>query len=173
MMSFGFTNVFSKTKRHYRTRTSEHISVSSVSNLEINISVYENEIFSLPAEFHFNDWRKVSLPIANLLRKSNFKFWWNHACGNSWMILLIRWKVSKYGVFSGPYFQAFGLTMERYPVYLCIQCKWGKIQTRKNSVFRHFSHSVWLDENGGKYFLTHQWDWVRFFCFYFYLIYLE
>ena len=35
------------------------------------------------------------------------------------------WKVSKYGVFSGPYFP---------------EC--GKICTRKNSVFGHFSCSV-------------------------------
>ena len=25
-------------------------------NIEINILVYENEMFSLPAEFHFNNW---------------------------------------------------------------------------------------------------------------------
>ena len=25
-------------------------------NVEINILVYENEMFSLPAEFHFNSW---------------------------------------------------------------------------------------------------------------------
>ena len=28
-------------------------------NVEINILVYENEMFSLPAEFHFNNWAKV------------------------------------------------------------------------------------------------------------------
>ena len=36
------------------------------------------------------------------------------------------WNVSKYGVFSGPYFPAFGLNTE-------------KIRTRKNSVFGLFS----------------------------------
>ena len=29
------------------------------SNVEINILVYENEMFSLPAEFHFNNLLKV------------------------------------------------------------------------------------------------------------------
>ena len=29
-------------------------------NVEINILVYENETFSLPAEFHFNNWLKSS-----------------------------------------------------------------------------------------------------------------
>ena len=63
------------------------------------------------------------------------------------MVMIIRAarKVSKRGVFSGPYFTAFGLNTERYGVSLCIQFKYGKILTRKNSVFVHFSQSevVW------------------------------
>ena len=39
------------------------------------------------------------------------------------------WKVSKYGVFSDPYFPAFGLNMERYFVSLLIQSECGKIRT--------------------------------------------
>ena len=50
-------------------------------------------------------------------------------------------KVSKYEVFSGPYFPAFGLITERYEVSLRIQSECRKIQTRKNSVFGHFSCS--------------------------------
>ena len=50
--------------------------------------------------------------------------------------------MSKYRVFSDPYFHAFGLNMERYEVSLRIQFECGKIRTRKNSVFGHFSHSV-------------------------------
>ena len=53
------------------------------------------------------------------------------------------WKVSKYGVISGPYFPAFGLNTERYEVSLCIQSECGKIRTRNNSVFRHF-HAVYM-----------------------------
>ena len=53
--------------------------------------------------------------------------------------------MSKYEVFPGLYFPAFGLNTERY----------GVIRTRKNSVFGHFSRSgcmgvtygfVWDDE---------------------------
>ena len=51
------------------------------------------------------------------------------------------WKVSKYGVFSGPYFPAFVLNTERYFVSLRIQSECGKIWTRKNSIFGHFSRS--------------------------------
>ena len=51
------------------------------------------------------------------------------------------WKVSKYEIFSGPYFPVFGLNTAIYGVDLYIQSKYGKMQTRKNSVFGHFSHS--------------------------------
>ena len=54
------------------------------------------------------------------------------------------WKVSKYEVFSGPYFLAFGLNTERYSVSLRILSKCGKLRTRKNSVFGHFSGSAIL-----------------------------
>ena len=50
--------------------------------------------------------------------------------------------MSKYGVFSGQYFPAFGLNTERYEVSLRIQSECGKIRTRKNSVFGHISHSA-------------------------------
>ena len=45
------------------------------------------------------------------------------------------WKVSKYGVFSGPYFPVFGLNTEIYGVNLRIKSKYRKLWTRKNSVF--------------------------------------
>ena len=50
-------------------------------------------------------------------------------------------KMSRYEVFSGPYFPVFGLNTEVYGVKLRIQSKYGKIQTRKNSAFRHFPRS--------------------------------
>ena len=56
------------------------------------------------------------------------------------------WKMSKYGVFSGPYFSTFGQNIERYEVSLRIQSEYGKIRTRKNSVFGHFSRSVCLSK---------------------------
>ena len=46
--------------------------------------------------------------------------------------------------FSGPYFTAFGLNMERYEVALRIQSECRKIRTRKNSEYRHFSCSAGL-----------------------------
>ena len=54
-------------------------------------------------------------------------------------LALTTWKVSKYGVFSGPYFPVLGLNTERCGVSLRIQSEYGKIRTRKNSVFEHFS----------------------------------
>ena len=51
-------------------------------------------------------------------------------------------KMSKYGVFSGPYFHVFGLNTEIYSADLRIQSKYGKIRTRKNSAFRYFLRSV-------------------------------
>ena len=47
----------------------------------------------------------------------------------------IAQKMSKYKVFSGPYFSVFRLNTG---IYLRIQLKYGKIQTRKNSVFGTF-----------------------------------
>ena len=58
--------------------------------------------------------------------------------------VLTAWKVSKYGVCSGPYFSAFGLNTERYWVSLRIQSQCEKIQIRKNSVFGHLSRSCYL-----------------------------
>ena len=52
------------------------------------------------------------------------------------------WKVSKCRVISGSYFPAFGLNTERYFAFLLIQSECGKIRTRNNSEFGHFSRSV-------------------------------
>ena len=51
-------------------------------------------------------------------------------------------EVSKYRVFSGPYFPVLGLNTEIYAVNLRIQSEHWKIQTRKNSVFGHFSQCL-------------------------------
>ena len=52
------------------------------------------------------------------------------------------WKVSKYGVISGPYFPAFGLNTERYEVSLRIQSESWKMRTRNSSAFGLFSGSA-------------------------------
>ena len=54
---------------------------------------------------------------------------------------IIALKLSKYGVFSGPYLLAFGLNKKRYGVSLRIRSKYGKLRTRKSSVCGHLSHS--------------------------------
>ena len=43
---------------------------------------------------------------------------------------------------SGPYFPVFSLNTEIYTVNLRIQFEYRKMQTRKNSIFWHFSRSV-------------------------------
>ena len=50
-------------------------------------------------------------------------------------------KVFKYGFFSGPYFPVFGLNTEIYSVNFGILSKYGKIRTRKNSIFGYFLRS--------------------------------
>ena len=49
------------------------------------------------------------------------------------------WKMSKWGDFSGAYFPVLGLNTEIYSVNLRIHSEYRKTQTRKNSVFGHFS----------------------------------
>ena len=51
------------------------------------------------------------------------------------------WKMSTYGVFFYPYFPVFGLNTEIYCINIGIQSKYGKLQTRINFVFGHFSRS--------------------------------
>ena len=52
------------------------------------------------------------------------------------------WKVSKYGVISGPYLPVIRLNTEIYFVNLRIQSVYRKIGTRNDSIFRHFSRSA-------------------------------
>ena len=53
--------------------------------------------------------------------------------------IIIALKVSKYGVFSGPYFPLFGLNTEIYRINLRIRSEYMKMHTRKNSTFGHIS----------------------------------
>ena len=66
------------------------------------------------------------------------------------------WNISKYGVFSGPYFPAFILNTERYFVSLRIQSECGKTRTRKNSVFGHISRS----EKTKGFLMFSKWKWA-------------
>ena len=49
--------------------------------------------------------------------------------------------MSKYGVFSGPYFAVFELNTEIYSLNLRIQSEYKKVRTRKYFVFGDFSRS--------------------------------
>ena len=49
---------------------------------------------------------------------------------------------AKYEVLYGPYFPVFGVNTEIYSINLRIQSKYGKIRTRKNSVYGHFLRSA-------------------------------
>ena len=58
------------------------------------------------------------------------------------------------------YFPVFGLNREIYSVNLCIQFKYGKIWTRTNLVFVHFSHTEYDGANNdvfnmGKFLIHH------------------
>ena len=64
-------------------------------------------------------------------------------------ILVTAWKVTKYGVISGPHFLVFGLNTEIYGVNPHIQSEYRKIRTRNNSVFGPFLRSV-FHLNSGK-----------------------
>ena len=74
-----------------------------------------------------------------------------HQVVNNTKSIFTAWKVSEYWVFSGPYFLAFGLNKQIYSDLLCIQSEYGKIQTRKNSVFEHFSRSDCANVQAAKY----------------------
>ena len=58
------------------------------------------------------------------------------------------WKVSKYGVISGPYFPVFGLNTERYSVSLRIQSEDGKIGTRITPNMDTFHAVEYIYRNG-------------------------
>ena len=81
-----------------------------------------------------------------------FTAWWFVTIRTNiriWVYFFIRnsrtaWKVSKYGVMSGPYFPVIGLNTEIYEVNLRISSEYRKIRTGSNSVFRHFSRNSWF-----------------------------
>ena len=96
--------------------------------LELASTMYESEFY--PVVVFWNgvlNLRKLFLSLLLVLRAIPKTF--------------TAWKVSKYKVFSCPYFPSFGLNAERCSVSLCTQSECEKIPTRKNSVFGHFSRS--------------------------------
>ena len=62
--------------------------------------------------------------------------------------------------FSGPYFPRFGQHTERYSVSLRFQFECGKILTRKNSIFGHFSRNVSTKIFKSQALITIYWSWL-------------
>ena len=83
-------------------------------------------------------WQDIGCKIA--LLRINFSILF--ICDFQRLHLPLREKVSKYGVISGLHIPTFGLNTERYFITLRIQSECGKIRTKNNSLFGHFSRSV-------------------------------
>ena len=95
---------------------------------------------------HFKISQKKNFVFAELFTLCAFsgntsKFWllfWKSQCFRILILKVIvesltAWKVSKYGVFSGPFFPIFELNAERYRASPRIQIECGKIRTRKKT----------------------------------------
>ena len=81
------------------------------------------------------------------------------------LTFLIRntaWKLSEFEVFYGPYFPLFGLNMEIYSANLCIQSKYGKIQTRKCSCY---AVRTFLKRNGFRDLWVTDGEFLKQSCF--------
>ena len=105
---------------------------------------------------HFKISQKKNFVFAELFTLCAFsgntsKFWllfWKSQCFRILILKVIvesltAWKVSKYGVFSGPYFPMFGLNRERYSISLRIQSKCWKI--RKKLLIWTLFRQLWLN----------------------------
>ena len=86
---------------------------------------------------NFSNWKRCKQVVNSYINSVNSHiFFLSIQCNTN------TWKVSKYGVFPGPYFPVLGLNREIYSVNLHIQTKYRKTLTRKKCVFGHFSCSV-------------------------------
>ena len=93
-------------------------------------------------------WKKIIF-FASFLSNSKLRFFklgatvFNLQISAYWHLLRFYtdWKVSKYGVISGPYFPVFALNTEICFVNFRIQSEYRKIRNRKVSVFGHISRS--------------------------------
>ena len=91
------------------------------------------------------------LVAAKTWRSSENEVRWNEVKNR---ITYTAWKVSKYGVFSGPCFPVFALNTEIYSVILCIQPEYRKKRTRKKNPYLDTFHVVIMAEYNGM--LVHQ-----------------
>ena len=91
-------------------------------------------------------WNRLQIVFFCLMKPSQ-QSWNKMRKDMSFMEIYTAWKVSKYGVFSGPYFPPFGLNTVRYSVSLRFQSKCGKIWTRKKFriwiLFTQYNFGFW------------------------------
>ena len=130
----------------YPLKTSEHQPFSDI------FWGYRNETLDC------NGWTTYKNPITRILViliKISFRLLWSWDTCDIILKQMVIWK-KKYlrtstekcpnkEFFSGSYFPLFRLNAEIYCVNLRIETKYGKIKTRENSVFGHFSHSALLE----------------------------
>ena len=131
------------TTSHQRPNNVNLITENSDSALNIVKNSHNNTIslklvFSVEISFEFRNYNLIHYTKDNPFRL-NWTLSQLKCLVKHWRSLMQIWhlplrEVSKYGVFSGPYFPAFVLNTGRYSVSLRIQSKCRKIQTKKNSV---------------------------------------
>ena len=109
-------------KLWYYNNTIWYFNTFRVSQCSFRLKTTKYKFFTLSAAFIRNKF--VILILFSIFTWTKVLF----------RVLNTAWKVSKYGVFSGPYFPAFGQNME-------IISEYRKIRTRKSSVFGLFSRS--------------------------------
>ena len=135
------------TTSHQRANNVNLITENSDSALNIVKNSHNNTVslklvFSVEISFEFRNYNLIHYTKDNPFRL-NWTLSQLKCLVKHWRSLMQIWhlplrEVSKYGVFSGPYFPAFVLNTGRYSVSLRIQSKCRKIQTKKNSVLGLF-----------------------------------
>ena len=97
-----------------------------------------NFLFHVKEKLYLAKWKSAPSPISLEVKS----LWWLKKSELTICKTITVWKMSKYGVISGPYVPVFGLHREIYSVNLCFQSKYRKIRTRNNSVLGHFVRSA-------------------------------
>ena len=113
----------------YQKRSNVKISCKPARGFENNVELQNEKEYSRNISLNKQIWRIIMCMLETICWLFQNKLSLHHTANTAW-------KVSKYGVFSGPCFPVFELNTERYGVSLRIPSECGKIRTRKSSVFR-------------------------------------
>ena len=151
---------FVKNTKLFRLKSKSSVAAPTGANVCVweSVCLYVSCFAMFSNNFVLNEgvWPSWNLSLAAVKKSLTFVLLSNLLIDNAWTWVSDQphlskaraaWKVSKYGVISGPYFPAFGLNTERYEVPLRIQFECGKIRTRNHYVFGHFPHSegdLWI-----------------------------